>query len=355
MIGYHQDSRSAGKKAVISYLKKYRLLIIAVLAICVILLLFSSNPADELKAYYLTAMDTLVEVNFAAPEGVEAETVKSAVFAEIKRLERLFSRTAVDSDINRVNSLAGIRPVVVSPDTYQLVELAIQYAAISNGAFDPTIGPLIDSWGFLDQEYRVPEEAEIIRLLPLVDYQGISFDQAKTTLYLSETGMVLEPGGLAKGFILDQVVALFKKNGVSSAFINAGGDIALLGSKPDGGFWKLGIRHPRDQKKIFAVLNFAGGAVVTSGDYERSFDRAGVVYHHILDPKTGKPACGLASVTILAATAAEADALSTAVFVLGPEDGLALIEAIPGVEGVLITPELELIVSSGLEGIIDIQ
>ncbi len=355
MIGYHQDSRTAGRDAVISFLKKYRLLIIAVLAVSVLLLLVSSSPVVEMKAYYLTAMDTLVEVNFVVPEGVEADTVKSAVFAEIERLERLISRTVVDSDINRVNSLAGIEPVVVNPDTYQLVELAYQYAAISNGAFDPTIGPLIDSWGFLGQEFRVPEEAEIIKCLPLVDYQRISFDWTKTALYLSEQGMVLEPGGLAKGFILDQVVALLKQSGVSAAFINAGGDIAFLGNKPDGELWKLGLRHPRDQKKIIAVLNVAGGAVVTSGDYERYFDLAGVVYHHILDPKTGKPACGLASVTILAATAAGADALSTAVFVLGPEDGLTLIETIPGVEGVLITPELELIVSSGLEGIIEIQ
>lgn len=355
MIGYHQDSRTAGRDAVISFLKKYRLLIIAVLAVSVLLLLVSSSPVVEMKAYYLTAMDTLVEVNFVVPEGVEAETVKSAVFAEIERLERLISRTVVDSDINRVNSLAGIEPVVVNPDTYQLVELAYQYAAISNGAFDPTIGPLIDSWGFLGQEFRVPEEAEIIKCLPLVDYQRISFDWTKTALYLSEQGMVLEPGGLAKGFILDQVVALLKQSGVSAAFINAGGDIAFLGNKPDGELWKLGLRHPRDQKQIIAVLNVAGGAVVTSGDYERYFDLAGVVYHHILDPKTGKPACGLASVTILAATAAGADALSTAVFVLGPEDGLTLIETIPGVEGVLITPELELIVSSGLEGIIEIQ
>jgi FAD:protein FMN transferase len=356
LIGYHQDSRTAGKKAVLSFLQKYRLLIIFVLAVSVLLLLLvSSNPAVEMKAYHLTAMDTMVEVNIIVPEGVEAEAVKNAVLSEIEHLERLISRTVADSDINRVNSLAGIEPVVVNPDTYQLVELAYQYAVISNGAFDPTIGPLIDSWGFLGQEYRIPDEAEIIKLLPLVDYHRISFDQTKTALYLTEQGMVLEPGGLAKGFILDQVIALLIKSGVSSAFINAGGDIALLGNKPDGELWKLGIRHPRDRKKIIAVLNVAGGAVVTSGDYERSFDRAGVVYHHILDPKTGKPAYGLVSVSILAATAAGADALSTAVFVLGPEEGLTLIEALPGVEGVLITPELELIVSSGLEGIIDIQ
>ena len=355
MIDNHQDSRIAGRKAVIRFLEKYRLLIITVLAACVLFLLVSSSPAVEQKTYYLSAMDTMVELNFAVPESSEAEAVKSAVFAEIERLERLISRTEAVSDLNRLNNLAGIEPVVVSPDTYRLVELAYQYAAISNGAFDPTIGPLIDSWGFLGQEFRVPQETEIKQRLPLVDYQNISFNQTETTLFLPVQGMVLELGGLAKGFILDQAVALLKSYGVSSAFINAGGDIALLGSRPDGEPWKLGIRHPRDQKKIMAVLNVSDGAVVTSGDYERDFDQAGVAYHHILDPGTGKPVRELASVTILAATAAEADALSTAVFVLGPLDGLTLIEEIPGVEGVLITPELELIVSSGLEGIIEIK
>jgi len=355
LIDNHQNSRVAGRKAVINFLKKYRLLIITVLAACVLLLLASSSPVVDQKAFYLTAMDTMVELNFAVPEGVEAEAVKNAVFDEIERLERIISRTEAASDLNRLNSLAGFEPVVVSPDTYRLVELAYQYATISGGAFDPTIGPLIDSWGFLGQQFRVPEETEIKQRLLLVDYQNISFNQMETTLFLPVQGMVLELGGLAKGFILDQAVTLLKSYGVSSAFINAGGDIALLGSRPDGEPWKLGIRHPRDQKRIMAVLKLSDGAVVTSGDYERYFDLAGVAYHHILDPETGNPARGLVSVTIIAATAAEADALSTAVFVLGPLDGLTLIEEIPGVEGVLITPELELIVSSGLDGIIEIH
>jgi len=167
--------------------------------------------------------------------------------------------------------------------------------------------------------------------------------------------MVLELGGLAKGFILDRAIAVLKNYLVRSAFINAGGDIALLGSRPDGEPWKLGILHPRAEKKILAVLEASDRAVVTSGDYERHFDRDGIAYHHIIDPKAGKPARKLASVTVIAATAAEADALSTAIFVLGPSEGLVLIERMPGVEGVLVTPELKVFVSSGMEGIIEFQ
>ncbi len=354
MTEEHRDSQAAGSKTVVSFLEKYRLPVIVVLAICVLMLLVSRSPVRKLETHYLTAMDTIVEINFVVPDGIDAEAVKSAIIVEIERLERLLSRTKAASDINRLNSLAGIKPVAVNPDTYRLVEQAYYFAAASNGAFDPTIGPLIDCWGFLGQQYRLPAESEIMDHLWLVDYRKIIFDQTENTIFLPERGMVLEPGGLAKGFILDQVVALLKEYGVSSAFINAGGDIAILGSRPDGEPWRLGIRHPRDPKKIIAAFKVSDGAVVTSGDYKRYFEQGGVVYHHILDPDTGKPARGLSSATILSATAAGADAISTAAFVLGPSDGLRLIEGFQGVEGILITPELEVIISSGLEGIVEI-
>ncbi len=337
------------------YLKKYRLFFIIALAAGVLFLLISLGPEEEQETYHLITMDTMVELSFIVPEGGDAEEIKDAVFAEMERLEKLFSRTIADSDVSRVNNLAGIEPAVVSPESYKLIELAYHYALISNGAFEPTIGPLIDSWGFLNQEFRLPERAKIEQLLPLVNYQRLELDQAASTIYLPEKGMILELGGLAKGFILDRAMAVLKNYRVCSAFINAGGDIALLGSRPDGEPWKLGILHPRAEKKILAVLNVSDRAVVKSGDYERHFDRAGIAYHHIIDPQAGKPARELASVTVIAATAAEADALSTAIFVLGPSEGLALIEKMPGVEGVLVTPELKVFVSSGMEDIIEFQ
>ena len=164
----------------------------------------------------------------------------------------------------------------------------------------------------------------------------------------------LDLGGIAKGYIVDRGLALLAQAGVENAFLNAGGDIAILGTKPDGTPWRVGIRHPRGADHYIAVLSMTGGAVVTSGDYERTFEAGGQRYHHILDPSTGYPAGDLTSVTITAPTATEADALSTAVFVLGPERGLALVESLPGVEAVLVTRDLEIMVSTGLVGKIEL-
>jgi len=189
----------------------------------------------------------------------------------------------------------------------------------------------------------------------LVDYTRIELDKDLSTIYLPDTGMSMELGGIAKGFIIDRALQILTEAGVQNAYINAGGDIGLIGPNRGGKPWIIGIRHPRDNNEVIAVLPVSGGAVVTSGDYERVFEEGGVTYHHILNPRTGMPAIDLISVTIIAETVIEADALSTAVFVLGPVDGLALIEELPGIEGILITPELELLVSSGLEGILELN
>lgn len=346
---------AGSRQKAVSYLTKYRLYLIALAAVMVIMLILSFRNAEDQRVYYLTTMDTMIELNFTVPDGSSPEQIRDAVFYEIERLEKLLSRTERASDIYRVNSFAGLEPVKVSRETLFLAALALQYAEISAGAFDPTIGPFIDSWGFLDQEFRLPPEEEIRQLLPLINYRKIIIDHSDATIFLPDKGMVLELGGIAKGYIVDRAAAVLKSLNVKRAFINAGGDITLIGSRPDGQGWKIGVRHPRDDKSIIAALSVSDSAVVTSGDYQRYFEKDGVSYHHIIDPQSGRPAGKLASVTIVASTAAEADALSTAVFVLGPVTGLALIEKIRGVEGVLVTPELEIISSSGLENILELK
>jgi len=162
--------------------------------------------------------------------------------------------------------------------------------------------------------------------------------------------MKLDLGGIAKGFIVDRALSLLEGKDVQAAFLNAGGDIKVLGTKPDGSKWRVGIRDPHKKNEVKAVLLLDKGAVATSGDYERFFEQNGVRYHHIIDPKTGYPARGLSSVTVVAPNCLTADALSTAIFVLGLSEGLALLEKLPEVEGVFITEEGELFYSSGLEG-----
>jgi FAD:protein FMN transferase len=319
------------------------------------LLISCVSSSGYSHVYYLTTMDTVVELRFNLPDDRRADEVKEAVFNEIKRLEKLFSRTVKGSEVNLINQFAGIKQVPVSPETLVLIEKTLYYSEISEGAFDPTTGPLINLWGFLGQEYRLPSDAEINRILPLVDYEKLIIDQVRSAVLLPDKAMALDLGGIAKGFIVDRAVNLLELFGVKEAYINAGGDLALVGCKTDGERWRIGIRHPRDEDKIIAVIEVAGGAVVTSGDYQRYFKRGGIAYHHIIDPSTGWPARALISVTVIAETVSEADALSTAVFVLGPQKGLSLIEELAGTEGVLITPELEIICSSGLDGMVEIQ
>lgn len=317
--------------------------------------IYQNVSGDDMHTAYILTMDSSLEMRFSESSTKPADQLEEEVFNAVERLENIFSRTAESSDISRVNDAAGKSPVLVSSEVLYVTQKALHYAALSSGAFDPTIGPLIDVWGFLGQDYRVPEADQLKNALSLVDHTLINVDDALSTVYLPEEKMVLELGGIAKGYIVDQALDILRAAGVEHAFINAGGDIGLLGLNPEGEPWQIGVRHPRELNVIIAVIPMHGGAIVTSGDYERSFEDEGVDYHHILDPVKGYPARGLASVTIIAETAIEADALSTAVFVLGPERGMALIEEKSAVEGILITPEIEVLLSSGLEDIVELR
>ena len=321
------------------------------------IVLYFSHPgrsSNNLHVISRLTMETSIEVRLTDGRNESAEEIAEKIFAEIERLEKLFSRSIQGSDIGMINSSAGLHPVQVSEEVFYVTERAIDFATLSDGAFDPTIAPLIDIWGFLGQEFRVPSEKELENSIALVDYNKIELNKEQSAIYLPDARMSMELGGIAKGFIVDRALQVLTETGVQNAFINAGGDIGLIGSSPGGDPWKIGVRHPRDNK-IIAVLPASGGAVVTSGDYERAFEEDGARYHHILNPRTGRPAIDLISVTIIAETVIEADALSTTVFVLGPARGMALIEELPGVEGILITPDLEILVSSGLEGIVELH
>jgi len=328
--------------------------VVYIIPVLVLILLFGYLYWQTLYAvntftYTRMTMDTFVEIRFQAQGKRAAEEIRDEVFAEIERLENMFSRSVETSDVVAVNNSAGLRPVAVSPEVFFVTEQALRYAELSKGAFDPTVAPLTDLWGFFsDKDSRVPEPGEIESILQLVDYRLVEIDPTNQTIYLPKRGMGLELGGIAKGFIVDQALETFLNAGIEHAYVNAG-DIGLLGTRPDGEPWRIGLRNPRDQRDIIAILPLANAAVDTSGDYERAFVEEGINYHHILDPETGMPARGLASVTVTAKTTMEADVLSTAAFVLGPEKGLALIEELPGAEGVFVTPEFEITITSGLE------
>lgn len=289
-------------------------------------------------------MDTLVSVTVYGPQAAENGR---AALDEFRRLDRLLSAYLPDSDVGRVNAAAGREAVRVSRETAALVALSLKYAALSGGRFDPTVGPLVRLWGVGEGRTEPPSPVEIAAARRLVDYRRVMVDQAEGRLYLPQRGMALDLGGVAKGYAADRAAAALRARGVSSALIDAGGNIVALGTRPGGRPWRIGIRHPRREGQILGVLSVADRAVVTSGDYERFFLHGGRRYHHILDSHTGRPAEGFTSVTIVAPSSTLADLLSTAVFVLGPKDGPAFARR-HGAETLTVSAEGAVSVSRGL-------
>lgn len=255
-----------------------------------------------------------------------------------------------DTELLRVNADAGISPQTVSDDTMYVLEEALHFSRLTSGAFDVTIGPLVDLWGIGTDHARVPTWAEIEAILPLIDYGAVVLDEDAHTVYLPNAGMGLDVGGIAKGYAADEAASILRDAGVTSALLDFGGNILVIGSKPDGSAWRVGIQRPDAQRSEYVgILSIRDATVVTSGPYERYFEENGVRYHHILDADTGYPAeKGLSQVTIITKRSIEADALSTACYVLGRDDALALIEGMEGVEAILADTEKNLYPTSGI-------
>ncbi len=273
-----------------------------------------------------------------------------AAFKRIKDIEDRMSIRIQTSEISQVNARAGIGPVVVSADTFAVVEQALLSAAQSGGAFDPTVGPLVQAWDIGGDNARRPPQEEIDSLLPLIGYNRVALDAAKSTIFLQDPHMVLDLGGIAKGYAADEVAKVLAAYGVRSAIINLGGNVLTVGSKPDGSAWKIGIQDPEVERGGYLlIVQFTDMSLVTSGPYERFLELDGVVYHHILDTKTGYPVdSDFTSVSIITPKSFIADALSTAVYSLGFAKGMELINSLEGVEAVFVNNLQEVYLSQGL-------
>lgn len=263
-------------------------------------------------------------------------------FSLCQHYEKLLSRTIEGSDIWNIN-LSEEKSVSVSEETIELLNAALFYASLSQGRIDPTVAPLMDLWNFTSGEPGpVPASSDIEVLLPHVDYKNIIIEENTVTLKDSKTQLDL--GFLAKGYIADKVRDFLLENGVENAIIDLGGNLVVMGSKPDGSIYKLGIQKPfAPTGEMIYSLSVTDTSLVTSGTYERFFEENGRNYHHILNTSTGYPIENdLLSVSILTDSSLEADALSTTCFVLGLEEGMELIESLPDVEAVFITDDYEL-------------
>lgn len=282
------------------------------------------------------ALDTIVEIQLWDGD----ERAARRALEEMRRVEGLLSRFQKESDLSRLQSKGKVE---VSPETYDVLGQALKLARASNGSYDPTIGPLSDLWAQAQTAGRPPEKAEVIRASALVDYRRVKLQRGHVVEVPS--GTVLDLGGIAKGYAVDRALAVLKEAGVDRALINAGGQIGLLGSAPRGK-WQIGVQAPRAEG-VVAVLELTGGAVSTSGDYQRFFRYRGRRYHHLLDSTTGYPASLCQSATVVAESGLLADVLSTACFLLGPERGLALVREF-GAEALVVDEKGQLKTTAGL-------
>ena len=317
----------------------------------------SSLPfAPERVQGEATAMGTHIAYAAYTTPAVNAAKTKAAfeaATAEIKRLEGLMTTWRTDSEVSRINAAAGKSAVKVSEETFAVIKESVRASEISEGTFDITFQTLHGLWKFdEDLDPHPPAEKDVKARLAFVGWKNIKLDEREKTVMLAKEQTKIGLGGIAKGYAVDKAAAVLERAGLTSYFVQAGGDLFARGKKADGSDWQAGIRDPRSKSEtqFFAILPLSDHAFSTAGDYERSYIVNGKRYHHIIDPRTGQPATACRSVTIWAPNAFVADAIDDAVFILGPEKGLKLVESIDGVAAVIVDAKNNLWVSKRLEG-----
>jgi thiamine biosynthesis lipoprotein len=301
-------------------------------------------------------MDTTCTITVLSPSREKAEEAVEAAFGKIEELEKLLNYFSYESEITKINRSAGIAPVKVSSQTLEIVKKAVDIAEYTNGAYDPTIGPVIKLWGFSSQSAApsIPPENKIREAIKLVNYKKIHIDISKSEIFLEEKGMEIDLGGIAKGYAADMAVEVIKSKGIKTALVAVAGDIKGFGLKPNGQPWNIGIQNPKTEEDVFATLHLKDTSISTSGDYQRFFVKDGQRYHHILDPETGYPASGIISISVIAPDGFMADGLSTGIFVLGPEKGIKLLESL-GLSGLIVDSSSEIAVTKDLKGKINFE
>ena len=318
---------------------------ITVTALAAVLLLAACSRSRTVQRTE-TIMGTSVTITVVAATPADGEAAIDAGMAELKRLDAMMSLYKDSSEIARVNAAAGKAPVAVSPEMLEIVERAAEASQRSGGVFDVTVGPLVVLWQMRLKEGKVPTEGEIARVLPLVNYRNLVVDRKASTLFLKRPGMIMDLGGM-KGYMADRVAGLFRQGGITNALIAVAGDIWALGRREDGTAWRIGVQHPREKDKVLTVLELSDRYVCTSGDYERFVIRGKKRYHHILDPRTGRPAEGTMSVTLVGDRGALIDPLAKAPFILGPDKGMELVRKF-GAEAIIVDAEGRVTATPGI-------
>lgn len=276
------------------------------------------------------------EMTVVANDTIQGNKYINQAVAEVKRIENLISDWIPTTEISRVNQNAGMAPVKVSREVFELVERSIKISKLTNGAFDISYASMDKIWKFDGSMKEMPTEEAIKNSVAKVGYHNILLNEKELTVFLKNKGMKLGLGGIGQGYIADQIKALLIQNGCKSGIVNVSGDIFAWGKQPDGKPWTVAIVNPMNKNKVFATFPLEDSAVETSGSYEKFVTFNGKRYTHIIDPRTGYPATGIVSVSVFAKTTELADALATGIFVLGVDVGLDLVNQLKGIECIIV-------------------
>ena len=345
-------------------MKNSNLVIIGVLALLLVagLALLRNTGAGSEYSSDQFLMDTMVSIKVYGSDHEKLKLAVTDAYAEMRRIAELADGFAQpdtaafgSSDVCRINTHAGKQPVKVDGDTMAMLLLAKKYCQLSGGAFDVTIGPVMDLWGFGGKNPQVPAPDRIKAALALVRDQDLVLNEKDGTVLLRREGMKLDLGAVAKGYATEKALQVLKQHAVEKALIDAGGNIRVLGRNPHDAPWRIGIKDPRKSSGVVAALPLEDASAVTSADYYRGFEEGGKRYHHILDPRTGYPAGHAMTVTVVTQDAGLADVLSTVFFVLPPEKALQMAEQMPGVELFLVTADRRIFHTPGLRSKVEIK
>jgi len=312
--------------------------------------LFSPTPPLQSYTRSLSLMGSRFDFTVVSPNEEWAYERMDSAIAETRRIETLISTWREDSEASAINRQAGVAPVQVSRELFDLIKRANRVSGLTDGAFDLTFGGLDEKiWRFDGSLLALPDSITAAQAVRLINYHNILLDEQAKTVFLKEKGMRLGFGAIGKGYAAERAKALLQQLGVQSGIVNAGGDLTAWGLQPNGQPWTIGIADPQQQLKAFSWLEIQDQAVVTSGNYEKYVIIEGQKYSHIVDPRTGYPVSGLQSVTVICANAELADALATAVYVMGKDEGLALINQLNLIECIIVDEGGQVFTSAGIE------
>ncbi|MBU4176101.1 MAG: FAD:protein FMN transferase [Actinobacteria bacterium] len=310
----------------------------------------SGGPKDTYRSPTLFAMDTTLQISIQGQGRELSEANVEECVALTEEIESITSRFVPDSDVSLINANAGNTPVEVHPETMEILQRSLEFSRLSDGAFDVTVAPIAELWGFYDREYQVPKPEEVEAARSLVDYRKVLIDEANDTVMLAEPGMQIDLGGVAKGYAVGAMCDMLKGRGVNSALVNFGGTVGAVGRRSDGEPWVIGIRDPRGEAcDLLGKLKLEDSYVSSSGDYERFFTRDGTRYCHLFDPRTGYQSRGVESDTVAGSDPMNADILSTAVFVLGKDKGFALVGGQDGYEALMVERDGSVVMTPGMK------